>query len=49
MQLRKEFLKSIFVAPEFWRPNRYTGLPDRLDTSLRFTGSKTAVDIVTDC
>ena len=34
-QLKKENLKSVFWAPEFGRPNRYTGLPNGLDTSLK--------------
>ena len=29
-------LKKLFWAPEFGRPNRYTGLPNGLDTSLAY-------------
>ena len=31
--LKKENTKSVFWAPEFGYPNRYTGLPNSLDTS----------------
>ena len=31
---RKQNLKSVVCAPDFGRPNRYTGLPNGLDTSL---------------
>ena len=34
IQLKKENLKSIFWALKFGRPNRYTGLPNGLNTSL---------------
>ena len=30
----KKNLKSVFLAPVFGRPNRYTGLPNGLNTSL---------------
>ena len=34
IQLKKENLKSVFLAPKFGRPNRYTVLQNGLDTSL---------------
>ena len=34
IKLKKENLKSDFWAPEFGRSNRYTGLPNGLNTSL---------------
>ena len=36
-QLKKENLKSVFWAPEFGHPNRYTGLSNSLNTSLPFS------------
>ena len=33
-QLKKENLKSVFWATEFGCPNRYTGLPNGLNTSM---------------
>ena len=37
VQLKIEKMKSVFWAREFGRPNRYTGLPNGLDTSLQKT------------
>ena len=34
MQLKKQKLKSDFWVPELGCPNRYTGLPNGLNTSL---------------
>ena len=34
IQPKKENLISVYLAPEFGCPNRYTGLPNRLNTSL---------------
>ena len=34
IQLKRENLKSVFRAPEFGHPDRYTGLPNGLNTSL---------------
>ena len=34
IKLKKENWKSVFLAPDFELPNRYTGLPNDLDTSL---------------
>ena len=34
VQLKIEKMKNVFWAREFGLPNRYTGLPNGLDTSL---------------
>ena len=34
IQLKKENLKSVFWGAEFGHPNRYTDLPNSLDTKL---------------
>ena len=34
MQQVNQNLKSVIRVPEFWCPNRYTGLSNGLDTSL---------------
>ena len=31
VEIQKENLKSLFWAPELWRPNRYTGPPNGLN------------------
>ena len=41
IQLKKQNLKSIFLAPEFGHPNWYTSLLKGLDTSLKLCAIKT--------
>ena len=38
IQLKKRKLEKCFWAPEFGRPNRYTGLPNSLNMSLIYIG-----------
>ena len=37
IQLKKENLITVFLAPEFGRPSGYTGLQNDLNTSLPFS------------